>query len=149
MRLWHKDLIPVLPNAQLRGQWRECCLIAKLLSEDKLNHLLVNKVKNYPDADFNTYTEEVYLEMKRRGYNVDFDKFKKYRIHNDTYSEYLTPANIFRGWHDDTYLKQCYYNLQEKYDCGGIDRDEFVNIVNLLDHLSYDFMYYDLDYRLC
>ena len=33
MRLWHKDLIPVLPRQQLLGQWRECCLIAKSISE--------------------------------------------------------------------------------------------------------------------
>lgn len=25
MRLWHKDLIPVLPRKQLLGQWLECC----------------------------------------------------------------------------------------------------------------------------
>lgn len=29
MRLWHKDLIEVLPRQQLLGQWRECCAIAK------------------------------------------------------------------------------------------------------------------------
>ena len=29
MRLWHKDLICVLPKNQLLGQWREVCLIAK------------------------------------------------------------------------------------------------------------------------
>ena len=147
MRLWHKDLIPVLPDAQLRGQWRECCLIAKLLSEDKLNHLLVNKVKEYPDADFNTYTKEVYLEMKWRGYNVDFDKFQRYRIKpgNDLgtyiYEEYQTPASIFRNWHDDTYLKQCYYNLEEKYNCGGIKFDEMLDILEFLKRLGYDFMY--------
>lgn len=147
MRLWHKDLIPVLPNAQLRGQWRECCLIAKLLSENRLNHLLVNKVKNYPDADFNTYTNEVYMEMKRRGYNVDFDKFQRYRIKPGNnlgtyiYEEYQNPTDIFKGWHDDFYLKQCYFNLEEKYDCGGIDHNEFMNIVDLLDHLGYDFTY--------
>ena len=33
MRLWHKDLIYVLPRQQLLGQWRECCLIAKNIAE--------------------------------------------------------------------------------------------------------------------
>ena len=45
MRLWHKDLIPVLPRQQLIGQWRECCLIAKQISEKGTpNHILVNKI---------------------------------------------------------------------------------------------------------
>ena len=52
MRLWHKDLIAVLPNNQLRGQWRECCLIAKGLHDNNLNHILVNKVKRYPFQNF-------------------------------------------------------------------------------------------------
>jgi len=26
------------------------------------------------------------------------------------------------------YLKQCYYNLQEKYDCGGISEEEWEKI---------------------
>ena len=28
MRLWHTDLIPVLPKEQLVGQWRELSAIA-------------------------------------------------------------------------------------------------------------------------
>ena len=27
---------------------------------------------------------------------------------------------IFGNWHNNRYYEQCYYNLQEKYDCGGI-----------------------------
>jgi uncharacterized protein (TIGR02328 family) len=35
MRLWHKDLISVLPRQQLLGQWRECCLIARNIAEKR------------------------------------------------------------------------------------------------------------------
>ena len=35
---------------------------------------------------------------------------------------------LFAGWHDDRYLLQCYYNLQEKFDCGGITEDEWIII---------------------
>ena len=33
MRLWHKDLIDVLPRQQLISQWREICCIAKNIAE--------------------------------------------------------------------------------------------------------------------
>ena len=33
-----------------------------------------------------------------------------------------------KEWHNDRYLAQCYYNLQEKYDCGGISEDEWQKI---------------------
>ncbi|WP_235838937.1 pyrimidine dimer DNA glycosylase/endonuclease V [Desulfosporosinus metallidurans] len=27
MRLWHQDLLPILPRAQILGQHRECCAL--------------------------------------------------------------------------------------------------------------------------
>lgn len=73
MRLWHKDLISVLPQKQLCGQWRECCLIAKAISENGTpNHLLVNKVMDYNPVEFLIYSiDYVANEMKSRWYNVD------------------------------------------------------------------------------
>ena len=37
---------------------------------------------------------------------------------------------IFEHWHNDRYLCQCLYNLQEKYDCGGITKDEYDRLKN-------------------
>ena len=56
MRCWHKDLIPVLPKQQLMGQWRECCLIARSIEKHGTpNHLLVNRIMDYPMDHFWTY----------------------------------------------------------------------------------------------
>ena len=32
---------------------------------------------------------------------------------------------IYFYWHNTRYLRQCYYNLEEKWDRGGITDDEF------------------------
>ena len=125
MRLWHKDLIDVLPDKQLQGQWRECCLIAKGLHDGTLNHLLVNKVKEYPVGQFVTYTSWVFFEMKKRGKNPLWKNFSRYFDGIDVV--YLA-QDVFVGWHNDRYLRQCYYNLQEKYDCGGISDEEWSKI---------------------
>lgn len=126
MRLWHKDLIDVLPDNQLKGQWRECCLITKALHDGNLNHLLVNKVKDYAPDHLWTYGRMVHDEMRKRGYKVDFERFNQWfpfggygHIDRDT---------LFDGWHNDRYLLQCYYNLQEKYDCGGISEEEWKRV---------------------
>lgn len=122
MRLWHKNLIEVLPRQQLLGQWRECCAIAKSIAETGTpNHLLVNKIIDYPLQQFYNYGLLVAQEMIKRDYKVDIENFVKYfpnilRIKTD---------KMFEGWHDDRYLMQCYYNLQEKFDCGGIIFDEW------------------------
>ena len=76
MRLWHKDLIPVLPDKQLLGQWRECCAIAKnIATKGTPNHLLVNKIMDYPIGHFYIYGVLVYTEMKARGFKCEFAKF--------------------------------------------------------------------------
>ena len=124
MRLWHKSLIPVLPRQQLCGQWRECCMIAKLIHENGTpNHLLVNAIMNYPINEFIEYCGLVADEMEHRQYRVNRGLIYQYFDTNEF--ETVPLKNLFLDWHDDRYLKQCYYNLQEKYDCDGISADEW------------------------
>ena len=132
MRLWHKDLISVLPKKQLLGQWRECCCIAKNISLDGTpNHLLVNKIMHYPMSCFYTYGMSVAKEIKRRGYKCDVERFTHYFTF--PHETNIVPIeDIYIGWHNDRYLKQCVFNLQEKYDCGGLTVDEWKNILNYL-----------------
>ena len=125
MRLWHKYLIKGLPRKQLLSQWRECCCIARNISVNGTpNHLLVNKVLNYPMSHFYSYGLYVYEEMLRRGYNVDFTKFSHYFTYPYECS-IISVDDIFPAWHNEVYLIQCYYNLQEKHDCGGLTDTEW------------------------
>lgn len=129
MRLWHKDLITVLPRKQLLSQWRECCAIARNISVNGTpNHMLVNKVLDYPRDHLAYYATSVADEMERRGYKCDYSKFNKWwPIDSNT----CTYNSLFKEWHNVRYLKQCYYNLQEKYDCGGITESEWNLIYNM------------------
>lgn len=133
MRLWHVDLIPYIPRQQLLGQWRECVLIAKNLAEKGTpNHVLVNKILDYPCRDFKNYTTKVIEEMKHRNYKISdktismFDKYyetwkiKRLDFRSDVYDY------PFCGWHNRRYLDQCYFNLQEKYDCGAIKDFDYI-----------------------
>lgn len=130
MRLWHKDLIKVLPRQQLFGQWRECCCIARNISINNTpNHILVNKIMNYPISHFWKYGFIVMEEIKKRGFNCDFEKFQKWLEKPQLLSVPET-ANLFEQWHNNRYLTQCFYNLQEKYDCGGISKHEWKPIEN-------------------
>lgn len=127
MRLWHKDLIKILPNKQLFGQWRECCLIARNINlYGKPMHILVNKVVDYPVEHFYRYAQEVASEIQRRGHKADIDCFYSFFTTDDVRSVSMpTHDEMFAGWHNQRYMEQCYYNLQEKYDCGGITDDEW------------------------
>lgn len=129
MRLWHKDLITVLPPMQLKGQWRECCLIAKALHYGNLNHILVNRVKDYPIEHFFVYGHLVWFEMRTRGYKCyNISRFTDYF---DDYLVAITEDELFDGWHNDRYLRQCLYNLEEKAICGGIPASEWQKIYDV------------------
>lgn len=137
MRLWHKDLISVLPRQQLIGQWRECCLIAKQIYEKGTpNHILVNKIMDYPLEDFFTYGYAVWQEMYRREYKADWGKFCRYfadAIYSGKMKEENVVGDYFKNWHNDRYLKQCYFNLQEKFDCDGIGLIEWEKIADFIE----------------
>ena len=133
MRLWHKDLIPYLPRQQLLGQWRECCCIARNIAKNNTpNHILVNKIMDYPTEHFVIYSFYVACVMINRGYKVKLGKFTQHMCVSPsvTFSKSFKAIDdvgldIFPDWHNDRYFWQCYYNLQEKYDCGGLTDEEW------------------------
>ena len=133
MRLWHKDLIEVLPRQQLLGQWRECCAIARNIAEKGTpNHMLINKVMDYPLVHLLYYGRLVACEIACRGYVVHGDKFDDW-FRDDSgaipFLPYPQYDELFKEWHNNRYLLQCYHNLEEKFDCGGISREEWKAIV--------------------
>lgn len=138
MRLWHKDLIPVLPRQQLLGQWRECCLIAKNIAEKGTpNHLLVNRIMDYPISHLWEYGYLLYGEMQNRGYKCDFDRFEQ--LFNKPWALKVPMyCELFSGWHNNHYFMQCFFNLQEKYDCGGIPEEDWKKIERCMHDKYFD-----------
>ena len=129
MRLWHKKLVSSLPRQQLIGQWRECCCIAANLAKSGTpNHILVNKMMDYPINHFFTYSiNHVANEMQSRGYNVDPEKFWKHFPDMMNYTA-ISDDDLYKNWHNNRYYNQCYANLEEKFDCGGITENEWNKI---------------------
>lgn len=119
MRLWHYKLIPYLPNKQLVSQWRELNIIFK----KQIKFSLINYVYEYPKHDLLAYSILVTSEMIKRNYRINstknFDKYFEYtKIIDIENREKFKP---FKNHHNNRYLKQCFYNLQEKYDRGQKD----------------------------
>lgn len=141
MRLWHKDLIKALPREQLVAQWRELSAIAgNLNTKGTPNHVLVNKVCDYPRDHFISYAFWIRQEMTQRGYRTMDSVWNKiYCTREIDYGELqiLPIEDLFPGWHNDRYLEQCYFNLEEKYDCGGITQEWFEKIQNIYFGVKY------------
>ena len=132
MRIWHKDLIKALPREQLVAQWRELSAIAgNLNTKGTPNHILVNKVCDYPRDHFVSYAHYIRAEMTRRGYRTMESVWCKILDTNDGAFELVSVEELFPNWHNYRYLTQCYHNLQEKYDCGGISEEAFEKIYDV------------------
>lgn len=124
MRLWHYKLISVLPNKMLVSQWRECIAIKRQWEKGTLKHRLVRYIQDYDKQYFCKYVDLVIEEMNRR--NIKYQS----RFYNEifTFGDGNITAYNYYPEHNDRYLKQCYYNLQEKYDRGIISEYEWAKI---------------------
>lgn len=128
MRLWHKDLISVLPREQLVAQWRELSSIAGAIQKNGTpNHVLVNFVLDYDYNNFISYAYYIRKEMTNRGYRTMdsvWNKIKNLRPSSTLFSL----DNVYTEIMDDEYLNICYYNLREKYIRGGIREEDWNKI---------------------
>ena len=143
MRLWHKELIPVLPRNRLVSQWRELVMVHNLIADKGTpNHILVNRVCDYPFSHFYSYTNLVQNEMWRRGYATDISVERKlFTSWEDDKEVHLLPIeDIYKEWHNDRYMLQCYYNLQEKYDCDNVNEREW----HILDNFVFNRVFINL-----
>ena len=128
MRVWHWKMIEALPREQLVAAWRELSAIAgNINTKGTPNHILVNKVMNYSFDHFISYAYYLRAEMTKRGYKTMDSVWQKICSVTESYT-ILPKDELFPGWHNDRYLEQCYFNLEEKYDCGGVAQEWFEKI---------------------
>lgn len=134
MRLWHYKLIPILPNKMLIAQWRECIAIKRQWQKGTLKHRLVSYVKDYDKIFFMNYVVDLITEMDKRKIKY---KDKYYWEIENFCNDCRIRDNMNYPQHNDRYLKQCYYNLQEKYDREIINEEEWQRIK---DNINIDYL---------
>lgn len=120
MRIWHYALLPYLPDMQFRGQLRELVVIMRdWRDKGQTNHLLINKVMEYPREELSGYFLWYQAEWDRRHgtrnglvkYEGEFNRFAD----NPYWFEKLIAPSLFDGWHTKEYLRSNMANLWEKH----------------------------------
>lgn len=151
MRLWPYQMLSVLPRPHLLSQWRECLAVGGMLGAGTLNHATVNRIKNYPMEHFHAYCDLVREEFARRGYTIGENTLEKlkndvnygnleYQINDGDHplslDKFITiggkDEKLLGGWHEEHYIRQCYYMFQEKFDVGMLYEDDWGVICNAL-----------------
>ena len=111
-------------NPNYCGEWRELNSIFK--KQD--NHILINFVYDCPKEHLMYYANLIIAEFKKRDYKIkSLDNYNTY-FEGIQAPVYIAPQNLFDGKMEDRYLRQCVYNLEEKAQCGGISKDEWIKI---------------------
>ena len=116
MRLWHEQIIHLLPKNQLLGQHRECCALRGNGWNKK--HKTVDYVFTYSPYNLFIYHSKIMDEMEKRGYRVSREwRDKNYRGQKaESYSN-LEETNIstpIYKEHNNEYLLECIENLAGK-----------------------------------
>ena len=128
MRIWHTNLIKVLPREQLVAQWRELSAIAGSIQQKGTpNHILVNFIMDYDFDHLISYAYYVREEMTQRGYRTTNNVWEKIISLKPDYT-ILPLKEVYARKMNNTYFDICWYNLYEKYLCGGIKDEDWGKI---------------------
>lgn len=122
MRLWHEELIPLLPRQQLLGQHREASALRGLGWNKP--HATVNYVFNYSYKRLYYYHSLVMQEMTRRGYKVS-EEWLNPNYRGKRCNSIKKDLKVNLKWldnkkdniypeHDESYLHECIENLSGK-----------------------------------
>lgn len=115
MRLWSFDFIPYLPNAQLKALRYEIGDMVK--QYPNIKHGLVKYINNYDIKYLLGYFHKVLDEFDEREIN-----------HKKSYDDDIISTILVKSHdlsikdrfsypeHNNRYIRQQYYNLQEKFD---------------------------------
>ena len=119
MRLFHYAMLPYLPDLQFKGQLREVvAIMSSWRDTGKTNHLLINRVMEYPKNDLWIYFIKYHAEYRKRYgkpiKNEIYQEFAKFPDCEGT-GEFRQP---FPDWHNREYLRVCMANLYEKHIFG-------------------------------
>lgn len=116
MRLWSWQLLSSLPDMQFRGQWRELVDVMRDWRDKKTtNHLLINRVMEYPKQDLGGYYL-IYREEYQKRYGKDVPATINLEFLD--FCEGYSNKPPFKGWHNKEYLRVCMANLYEKHHFG-------------------------------
>lgn len=128
LRLWHKDLIDVLPDKFLDKMLKDIWVIYnKKPGNTPINYVYTRK----GSVDLKYYTLMVIREYTERGYKLN--KGIKYleKMWGIDIKEYLAThedtVRVFEEFHNMGYLIYCFYMLAEDYNYGvsGIGDEEY------------------------
>lgn len=108
---------------------------------------MINYVYEYPKEDLLGYTYLIIEEMQKRQIKIkSITNCISYFGEMFLNDKVKAPCKPFKYHHNDRYLIQCFYNLQEKYDRGqkDFDKDTYEKLDCFVMQESLDFEYDEL-----
>jgi len=135
-RIWHKDLVSVLPDKlllYLKDDWFSIAMdLVSIEVTTSLGDPTTDRILEYSIGHFYAYAHDcIFPELYKRELLDDstLDFFYSLYSHYPDGDMQITHP-IFEYWHNTRYLLQCLMYLEELYDCGYINFEEWYRILN-------------------
>lgn len=124
MRLWDYRLLKVLPDKFIIAEWRECIAIKRQWEKGTLKHRLVSYVMDYPKYFFFGYVTSVVNEMERR--RIKYNE----KLYEEIGRFCIGMTGNHYPEHNNRYLRENLYNLEEKAMRNIISKEDWQKIYN-------------------
>ena len=144
-RLFHKDLITLLPDDLLIYQINDLISVAEHLMWTGLSgNIATSRVIQYPIEHLYTYFQFVYREAIKRKLqqNVNIDEYREFFMAHltkyasvDSFME-VDYEYLYQGWMSPRYLQQCILVLEELYDNEQIELKDYFRLINGVKNLN-------------
>lgn len=117
----------VLPDEFIVAEWRECIAIKRQWEKGTLKHRLVSYVMDYDKRYFMWYVNQVTSEMINRNIKYSIKLYLELKDFCNTHNNHWL-LNYNYPEHNDRYLRENLYNLEEKATRNIISKDEWQKI---------------------
>lgn len=132
MRLWHYELIPVLPQNILIRLWHDCEAIGSNLErKGTTGDVKCDKILDFDWKEFREYCIKVRDTMigehckvndRLAGLLLNRIEANKDKFH----PAYILDGGVYKNWHDLDYFDLCYMLIKELYGCGVISERDWI-----------------------
>lgn len=131
MRLWHYEMISILPKNILIKLWHDCEAIGSNLErKGTTGDVKCDRILDYNYCTFEEYCTRVHNTMILRHYKINNRLgqllFARIKANADKFhpSDIVT-VGVYKNWHNLDYFDLCYKLIKELHDCNVVKDDDW------------------------
>lgn len=131
MRLWHYEMISILPKNILIKLWHDCEAIGSNLErKGTTGDVKCDRILDFHRGEFEAYCTRIHNTMifRRCKINNKLGQLLFARIKDNAdkfHPSDIVTVGVYKNWHDLDYFDLCYKLIKELHDCNVVKDDDW------------------------